>query len=460
MSSAANYLRFISRGEDGPAVTGKEFDLSVYRAVTKLVKKYEIKYNPEQLLCTEEEMIDNTFRAGVELLLQVGVFNMDTGKIIRFSEEEITEGLFRASANVCLGEGKDAVKVYKRTIEDDRLPVICGGIGNPVSEELRYPLYFAYASNPMIDYIELVPPNTFLGRPVKAGSPFEIEACLSNIALFRKASRDAGRAGMPVKGKDGVAAITDIVTNHPSYGFRPSDQANVYMKPTLKVTYEDLNRVTAYLKYGIHISSFGGGYIGGIGGGVEGAVVCGVAEAIASVLVYNAEIISTGTLDGIYPNQSSRKALWGSSLMSAAVNKHMKVPNVWGIYLTTAGPGTEMLFYETAAATVALTTMGCHTFGVCPNQGVALNHCTPLESQFMGEIAYATAGLSRAAANEIVLGALSQYEDKLSRKEPDMGRCFQELYDVDKLEPRQDYIELKEEVWDKLKSFGLIKYQY
>lgn len=454
------FWEIISRGESGEPTTTQEFDMAVYKKAKKLAKKYGIKFDPDNIVTTDEELIDNAFKAGVEMLLEMGIFNIDSGKTIWVTEEEIFDALNRSKPIIELGEGKNVLKLKHRTIEDPTLPAICGGCGNPVTEDIRYKLYLAYAMNPMIDYIEPLPPYKFRGNLVKAGTPFELQACLDNISLYRKACRDAGRPGTPIKGKDGVSAVADIATNREDIGYRKTDHSNVYFKPQMKTSYDDLNRAAQYTQYGTYVGTAGSAHIGGFCGGPEGAVICCIAEGIAGILVYNGVSNASCVEESLYPNQSSRRALWGTNLASAAMNKHTKIPTVWGSYITAAGPCTDMLMYEIAAATIGTVIMGNNPFGVAPNQGVTLNYCTPMEPQFMGEVAYATTLIDRKKANEIVLNLIPKYEERLLAKNPPKGKTFQELYNLDTLLPNQEYLELKDRIWEELEELGLKKFEW
>ncbi len=458
--ATARFWEIISRGEQGDSLILKEFDLAVFQMAKKIVKKYDIKFDPENIVMVDDALIDNAFKAGVELLLELGVFNIDTGKVIKVTEEEIYETLGRSKAEIELGFGKDLIKLKSRAIEDPALPAICGGCGNPVTDDIRYKLYLAYAMNPMIDYIEPLPPYKYRGMLVKAGTPFELAACLDNIELYRKACRDAGRPGMPIKGKDGVSAIADVSTNREDIGYRKTDHSNVYFKPQMKATYENMNRAAQFTQYGTYVSTAGCAYIGGFCGGVEGAVVCCVAEAIAGILIYNGVINASCVMESLYPSQTTRKSLWGTNLASAAIAKHTPIPQVWGAYMTTAGPCTDMALYEIATATIGTVIMGNNPFGVAPNQGVTLNYCTPMEPQFMGEVAYATTMIDRKKANEIVQALIPKYEERLLAKNPPKGKTFHELYDLDTLLPNQEYLELKDRIWDELEALGLKRFAW
>lgn len=454
------FWEIISRGETGVPLTTQEFDMMVFKKAKKLAKKYELKFDPENIVMTDEDMIDNAFKAGVELLLDLGIYNIDSGKVINITEEEIFDTLRRSSSVIELGEGKDKIMLKRRKIEDPELPIIVGGCGNQVTEDIRYKLYLAYAMNPMIDYIEPLPPYKFRGMLVKAGTPFELQACMDNISLYRKACAVAGRPGTPIKGKDGVSAVADIATNREDYGYRKSDHSNVYFKPQMKTTYEDLNRAAQYTQYGSYVSTAGCAYIGGFCGGVEGAVICCIAESIAGIIVYNGVINAPCVMESLYPSQTTKKSLWGTNLASAAMNKHTSIPAVWGSYMTAAGPCTDMALYEIAVAAIGTVIMGNNPFGCAPNQGVTINYCTPMEPQFMGEVAYATTLIDRKQANEISLQLIPKYEERLLAKTPPKGKTFQELYNLDTLLPNQEYVELKDKIWEELEAMGLKKFEW
>ena len=413
--ATARFWEYLMRGETGEPELCQDFDMKVYKLAKKLAKKYDIKFRPDELVVQDDALIDRAFAAGLEMLQTMGIFNIDSGKVIHFSEAEILQSIAQQKSAIELGYGKDAFLIHNRKIEDRRLPVIAGGCGNQMDEQYRYPLYFGYAKNPWIDYIEPVPPYKFMGQLVKAGTPFEIQACLSNIATYRKACLDAGRPGMPIKGKDGVSAIADIATNR-----------------------ED---------------------IGGYCGDVEGAVICSVAESLAGPMIYNAVINHNCVMESVNPSASTRKALWGTFLASAAINKHTHLPAIWGAYLTMAGPCTPMIMYEIAAQTISTTMAGCNPFGVAPNQGVTPNYCTPMESQFMAEVSYATTQIDRATAGMLVEKLVQKYEAALESKQYPRGKTFAELYDLETVEPKEEYVRLHDEIWTELEELGLPQYR-
>ena len=167
----SRFWNIIRRGESGPRCQTKEFDFKVFKTAKALAEKYNLKFNPADLVPTDDETIDNAFQAGKELLLETGVLNVDSGRVIAIEAEELCEAIERSPAEMVLGEGKDRVTLRNRKIEDPSPPTITGGIGCPISEDLRLKFYMAYAQEPVIDVVEHLPVSTFQGIPIKAGTP-------------------------------------------------------------------------------------------------------------------------------------------------------------------------------------------------------------------------------------------------------------------------------------------------
>lgn len=78
-------IDFWRRAETGSICPTKKFDLDVfYPQVQKLIQEYDIKYDPDILIPTDDSLINDVFEAGKELLLDVGVLCTDTERIIKF----------------------------------------------------------------------------------------------------------------------------------------------------------------------------------------------------------------------------------------------------------------------------------------------------------------------------------------------------------------------------------------
>ncbi len=106
-----------------------------------------------------------------------------------------------------------------------------------------------------------------------------------------------------------------------------------------------------------------------------------------------------------------------------------------------AGPCTEMFFYETISGFVAASVAG-QEFTISPRSGGGKykNHLTPFEAWYSAAVFKGAAGLSPAKANEILNEVLPKFENEL--KNPPKGKSFPECFNVQTLEPSEEYLEL------------------
>ena len=86
------------------------------------IKKYEIRYDPENLCPSDDDMADRIWKAAWDLVRDVGYYNTDSHRLIQVTDEEIREALYMAHDQYWVGGGKDAVLWKHREIEDPEPP--------------------------------------------------------------------------------------------------------------------------------------------------------------------------------------------------------------------------------------------------------------------------------------------------------------------------------------------------
>ena len=448
------------RIETGPVCPERKFDLKMlFPRAQELIKEYDIKYDPKSLIPTDDTLIDDVFKAGMDLLLDVGVLCTDTQRIIKFEESEVKETLSILPGEARLGEGTDAVVLTARKIDDRRPPTIFGGpTAAPISEKMSVKIYESYAREPIIDVLPVGTATEVEGLTIKSGSPTEVHGEVSNVGWARTALRRAGKSGMPVVGSSAVTAAGEIGTTSPEYGYRKSDMRWTWLLPELKTNYDNLCRGAHFDDYGCFTWGCNASFVGGYAGGAEGAAIACVAGELALIALYCPTVVDGITENGRYVGTSGRTEIWSSNLANAAVNKNTNIIHLGAPYITYAGPCTDMCLYEIAATTIGTTVTGCHPFGVAPNQGTGkgfLDHCTGMEARFMGEVAHAAVGIGRAEANDILKAILSRYENTIEAKDPPLGKKFEECYDPATLRPSKDYVELYLKIRKELEGLGL-----
>jgi methylamine--corrinoid protein Co-methyltransferase len=186
------------RARTGPRVDEKEWDRKItFQTTSKLKEKYKLKFDRSKIIPTDTDMLDRLYQAGLEMLVEMGVYCMDTGRVIKYTEDEVLMAVAGAPHELTLGEGRDARQLAARSFDDPRPPLNQGGpTGAPVSENIFIPMHEAYAREPLVDAIVNGVLSTINGREPKPGSPWEIAAVKGEVSMIRMAMTRAGRPGM------------------------------------------------------------------------------------------------------------------------------------------------------------------------------------------------------------------------------------------------------------------------
>jgi len=449
------------RAETGPLCPEREFDLKrFYPAVKRLVKEYDITYDPETVIPTDNTLIDDAFKAAIDLLLEVGVLCTDTEKIIKLEEGEIKEALATFPKEITVGEGKDAVTLTHRKIEDDKPPRIMGGPnGSPISEEMAIPIYQSYIQEPMLDILFYGTPTTVEGMEVKAGSPVELYAEIANVYWMKEAARRAGRPGICTLGAAGATAAPQILASLVEGGYKKTDAMQLSPPPQLKAPYFMLCEAAHCIEYGCRGVVIPSSIIGGLAGGPEGAAITNIAECIAFAILFNTPWVHPFMPEALHaPGCSAYPPEMAMELLSiAALVKHANLIITSGANSRTfSGLCTDTTFYEIAAPAIGKTVIGANLHAGSARKGYYTDYMAGISARCTGEVGWAAVGLKREDANEMVKTIMAKYEDILPPKgTPPVGKKFQECYDVQTVTPTKEHEDLYKKVKKELENIGL-----
>jgi methylamine--corrinoid protein Co-methyltransferase len=155
-----------------------------------------------------------------------------------------------------------------------------------------------------------------------------------------------------------------------------------------------------------------------------------------------------------YGSNTGREMLWIVSTYSQAIARNTKMPQTSNGFAN-AGPGTKMLYYETAAHSMASTVSGANLWEMAPARNKHHNRGTPLECRLAAEVGYGTAlsGMTRKDANGIVNTLLEKYEKDIP--EAPIGKTIQEMYDLDRAVPGDEARKQYDEMVKDLKNMGV-----
>lgn len=457
-TGAVPFWEIIGRSRTGERQEEKSFDLSIFREAERLKRLYEIRYDPENPIPSDDAMADRLFDAALELYVQVGTYCMDTGRVIKLTRSEIDTALARARSSATRGQGPDQHVYLHRQVEGGEEPIVYAGIQTVMlsDDDFAFRFYRSCAADRCVDGIWGGVVNKIAGQhDVVAGTPLEVYAYRRHAEIMRRAVADAGRPGMVIVNNAPRSVATLGLYDH-EHGLRWTDHWGSNGVSELKVGYDDLDRTAFGLASGVEQHAGHGATLGGFSGSVEGAAIVAAAGALQSLCVHFGTLIAIAITPFRVRSRATREGIWAESLALQALSRNTRLILSGGNGdHPAAGPGTAQYFWEAAAGFVEVVVSGGHqvagtrkfVIGNTPNYG------TPLESRWMGEVCKSAAGLARKQANEIVKALLAKYEPTL--KDAPAGFTYEHLYDVATDQPRPEYLDLYAAVRQELESLGL-----
>lgn len=454
MKSHTRLLTVLDRMDNGPVMEEKEFDKLISKTVRSLIKKYDLKYDRNEAIITDDDLADRFFEAGLELASAAGVYCTDTHTRMVFSKEEILQALRWAPDALTIGSGLDQCTIVTRRPEDPVTPkIVGGGFGAPIPEEWFSAVMESYAKEPVIDSIVGCNFFTTHGRTPKTRSPWEVLLAWREVELIKSAAQRAGRPGIGIGVVENAVSEIGELSGSSYGGFPQCDWHHTCFVSELKTNYGLLIKVAHLVKTGCIIHSFYNPILGGYAGGAEGVAVCAVAGIVMECVVNMATTFSICPTHPFYNCDTAPELIWAVSAAQQAVNRNTHL-------LTTvmtspvSGPMTESLLYECAAMAAAATVSGTARIdGVRSAVGVEVLHVTGLEARFNGEIAHAATGVSRKDANEMIKEFQKHYVSYLDKRP--IGKSFLEAYDPIKVEPTQEWLDMYGKVKDEVGRIGL-----
>jgi methylamine--corrinoid protein Co-methyltransferase len=455
----SNWLvEIVKRAQGGPFMKEKEFEVGLVKRIRKLVKEYGIEYDANNLVPADDDMADRIFEAGLQLFVEFGAYCQSTERCIRFTKDEVLEILAQAPSEVILGEGKDAVIMQHRGVEDPTPATMHSGpTGTPASEKYHPLILLSCAQEPLVDCLGAGSVSTYLGENIIPGTPLEILGARRDASVAREAVRMAGRPGMHIN--DVAVPLTcagKMATFDPGAGLRPCDGILVSQMVELKTDFDQLSRVAHLYNVGGITVDLMTPLLGGLGGRAEGTAVVSVADHLLGVVLYDADYHMFSLTHLNYVNNTDPLGIWCQAMLGQALSRNTPIILLNDIY-TLSGPGTKELLYECAVGAVVGTVCGYNMQGAGTTGGFNRDHTTGLEARFIAEVSRASLGLTRQGAAELIPVLMKGYIDTL--QEPNRGRPFPEVYDENTVQPKDEWLDMYYEVKEEISQIGL-KFDY
>ncbi|MBM3294563.1 MAG: monomethylamine:corrinoid methyltransferase [Candidatus Aminicenantes bacterium] len=446
----------IERSETGEFMEEKDFiHKRLLVEIRRAVQKYKIKYDPQSPVNADDGLADAVWNAAVETFLAIGIYNKSTHRVMAFTRDEVNEALLGLPGSYLFGAGKDARPFTARKVEDKNPPFMLYSPDITYDERDHFKACVAFLKEPLLDGICAPILENFFGHKISSHSPTELGGSLMHAMNLKEAARLVGRPGIHcVAVGTAEADSSQIHVSSQDYGIRTTDSRLVASITEFMTDREMLNKAVHYQQFGCYSGNLAGAIYGGYAGGAEGTAVLQTMYHLMGTLLYSSHYEQNFPFHLKYGSNTGREMLWIVSVYSQAIARNTKMPQTSNGFAN-AGPGTMMLYYETAAHALASTVSGANLWEMAPTRNKYHNRGTPLEARLAAEVGYGASlsGMTRIEANKIVKTLLEKYERDIP--EAPIGKTFQEMYDVDKAVPRPEAAEQYREAVKELKKMGV-----
>jgi methylamine--corrinoid protein Co-methyltransferase len=444
-------MDFQERSLKGPVMKPDEFDLAFSMKVREVVKKYNIKYNPDQLVA-DDATGDSVFLAGVEVLSDVGLYHLNTSRVIKFSRDEVLELAEERKRNpgkAVFGKGPDEMIIQYRSKDDARPPTLYVGIGGAITEEEFVPLATTFAKEKRIEGMGISGGIVKVGDiEPKAGTLSEIHCGLWEQEQLQKAIESVGRPGMNL-GLLCTVSTVGATMQCLDRGFRGphNTQIGVHVIPEQKIDWDRLILSHFCKDRGIVPWQSAMCLIGGLCRDAADAAVGLVANALGQMSYAGGPMCSLFPthLDGTW---STRESIWAVTAAMRASERNIGLAIGSGPVGSYQWAGTVVGILQQAVTALAYTAAGFSY--------AWLGGCSVMEAVMVGDTMNKAAEAGPREAEKLAKEIIKRVDELVKKVKPrETLITFKEVYDIETATPLPVYEETLNTGREELGRFGL-----
>jgi methylamine--corrinoid protein Co-methyltransferase len=364
-------LDVAERAQTGPRMASSigaaptSWEMALFAKVTELAQRHAIRMPADAGWLNEDaDLADRAFAAGVDLLVEMGVYCASSERVVQFTREEVLAAARETPAELIIGLGPDQRALKKREVEGHQALNLCPGIHAPVEERLAERVAAIYAADPRVDFVEGYTAAEMGGRRI-FGPALEAWGARRQVNQLRRAAEAAGRPGLAVVlyplNTHAGALLAALDREH---GLRPGDGMLLSVLPDVKMETDLLTTAIVAQDYGLFGLSASFGIVGGFCGGIEGALIEAVAKALAATLVYGVQVNVVGVEGQPRPRASAatpRPTAWARSVVTQALNAHSEMICM-ALGFSASGPGTRSNLAEIAVRAIEAQMNGANLY--------------------------------------------------------------------------------------------------
>jgi methylamine--corrinoid protein Co-methyltransferase len=440
-------LEFEQRAQSGPVMKTDEFDIAFSMKIRELVKKYNIEFKPDELI-VDDETADAVFNAGVELLADIGLYHLNTFRVIKYSKEEIFEIANQRKQNpgkVILGLGDDEMTIEYRQSTDKRKPTLYVGVGGEIFEDEFVPLVTTFARDRRIKGLGICGGISKVGDiEPRAGRPSEIYCALWEQERIEEVLKSVGRPGMSV-GLLCTASTVGATMHVMANSFRGAHNTHIgaHIIPEQKVDWDRFLLANYCHSKGITPWQSSMSLMGALCRDAADTAVCLVANMLGQMSYCH------GPMCSVFPTNiegkwATRPVIWAASAAMRASERNIRLAVGSGALGSYQWMGLRPGVLQGAVTALAYTGSG---FAYTWLSG------SPLEAVLIDEIMGIAANMDREELKQLTETVMKRVEIAVEEEQPRESMLhFKDIYDINTLEPLPKYETLfyraKEELFD------------
>jgi methylamine--corrinoid protein Co-methyltransferase len=436
----------IHRSSTGQIMSEEKFETEFFpNALEKIRAKHQIECDPEEPVMIDPAVADAVFQAGLEFLLEVGLYCKDTKRIVRFTEEEIRETIATARRTITLGSGRDAITISPRAPGDEQHPFTWFPAG-ALTKNVELYKYHAMAAmqEPTCDGVIPIPLLGVGELKNILDTPAQTVVCQTEARLMNEAASRAGKPGLffgiPMSAMTPLAIMS---TFGPGMYTKENCTLPVQILQDMRINYDRFNLTFFAQQHGIEPwMSCSPALYGYLTGPEQGAI-----EIIAhtlGMLAYSGGSLTQAMSMSIHGTYIGNDISWCNSAAALAAERNLGLP--WVSFGSTGSPASafsDEAWYETAIACINACISGMEALWLAGGS-------TGIEGRWAGEIARAAARLTPEEGAAIIKEIRSiEYEPTPP------PQSFEKLYDMTTLQPKQELIDQYRKFTRIFRAFGL-----
>jgi methylamine--corrinoid protein Co-methyltransferase len=436
----------IQRSSTGPLMPEEKFETELLPTVLgNLQRKYKIERDPDEPIMIDVGMADAIYQAGLELLLEVGLYCKDTRRIIKFTREEVLEAVATARHEITLGSGRQAITLTPRAPGDKQRPYTFSPAGALTNNVDLYRNYARTAmQEPTCDGVIPIPLLGLGDLKNIMDTPAQTLVCQTEARMMNEVAAWAGKPGLflgiPMSATTAHAMMSSF---GPGLYNKHNCTLPVQILQDMRINYDRFNLAFFADQHGIEpwMSSSPALYAY-LTGPEQGAI-----EIIAhtlGMLCYSGGALTQAMSISVHGTYVGDDISWCNSAAALAAERNLKLP--WVSFGSTGDPGSAFsddAWYGTALACISACISGMEALWLAGGS-------TGIESRWAGEIARAAAQLTPKEGVEII-----KKINAAPREAAPAAVSLDKLYDMKSLRPKQELVDQYRKFTRIFKDLGL-----